>query len=243
MKNIIKSFSCVLLTAVLASCSSANESVTAITSSQEDAKQGYTVSDFTKTADADTVTDLEVNAELNHEYTPSYMLENSTDVILGSIISIDSSDMELNSVVGYTYGTLLVDKTYYGSLETDTVITFAKPGAMMISRSDYEAAQDPELQEKLQSLHTDDNGEIYYNIRVEDDIDIEAGKTYLIYLNKLENKDAYEIIGLQNGLREADVEETAAVSLLDDVSGINILDNNTGEWESLDSYVSSNISQ
>ena len=78
------------------------------------------------------------------------------------------------------------------------------------------------------------NAEQYYNVLLDGDIEIEAGKTYLAYFTYHENKDIYEIIGLGNGLRE--VEE--------DVSNGNIIkikDNSKGSFESLEEHIENSI--
>ena len=149
------------------------------------------------------IQDLDVNAELIHEYTPEYMKSVSDSIIIGTIDSIDSSDMKYNSVVGYTYGTLTVQNVLYGNLSVGEKIEYAKPGGI-IEYSEWNEAQPEEDQNKRAYLLNQHNEESpqYVDILVENDIHIEAGKTYLIYLKHSNDMNKYEVTGLGNGLRE-----------------------------------------
>ena len=67
--------------------------------------------------------------------------------------------------------------------------------------------------------------EEYANLRVNKDINIEEGKTYLAYLTYNEKNKGYEIIGLEIGLREVQIpQETEYVSVINlDFEKTNIL--------------------
>ena len=80
--------------------------------------------------------------------------------------------------------------------------------------------------------------EEYMNMRVNKDIDIEEGKTYLAYLTYNEKNKAYEIIGLEIGLREVQIpQESEYVSVTNlDFEKTNILNNETQEYENLKEY-------
>ena len=70
-----------------------------------------------------------------------------------------------------------------------------------------------------------------------------VGKTYLAYLTYNEFFNAYEIIGLGNGLREINVEKQKDFVKLEqyNIDDLKIKNNNTQEWEELNMYISKNI--
>ena len=80
---------------------------------------------------------------------------------------------------------------------------------------------------------------IYFNLIREFDINIEEGKTYLVYLNYNENAGVYEILGLKYGLREINIpQERNNITLIDlDFGNIGIKNNDTNEYENLQEYI------
>lgn len=207
----------------------------------------YEVRDFVDDIDPNVdVINSGTMVELAHEYTPDFMLDQSDAVVLASVISIDDSDMA--GFFGYTYGNLLIQDVYYGGLEKGEVVEYAKPGATMITRMEYENSLPEAAREKNLRLFYENGGtedelcNTYYNITVEGDIKIEAGKTYMMYLYHSEENDNYEIIGLGNGLREVDFPQVNSLSLMSSIpQTLKIKNNETGEWEDLDTYLDSHV--
>ena len=80
---------------------------------------------------------------------------------------------------------------------------------------------------------------VCFNFIREYDINIEEGKTYLVYLNYNENAGVYEILGLKYGLREINIpQEKNNITLIDlDFGNIGIKNNDTNEYENLQEYI------
>ena len=119
-----------------------------------------------------------------------------------------------------------------------------KSGGMM-TLEEYDKYQLSEIREKHESLRKKsgiDASKVYVNMHFENDPDIEEGKLYLCYLKYIESIGKYEIIGLGNGFRELDIPQSKLVNSLSiDVNEYNILNNNTGEYESLSEYINKYI--
>lgn len=171
------------------------------------------------------------------EYKPEVLNEYATDIALVTIKSLDKSDMDFFVFVPGTYGNFVVEDTIVGNIEKGKEYQYVKPGGY-VTEEEFEKNDDPEAIVKRKQLRENSkekiNAEQYYNVLLDGDIEIEAGKTYLAYFTYHENKDIYEIIGLGNGLRE--VEE--------DVSNGNIIkikDNSKGSFESLEEHIENSI--
>lgn len=170
-------------------------------------------------------------------YTPEVLNEYATDIALVTIKSLDKADMDFFAFVPGTYGNFVVEDTIVGNMENGKEYQYVKPGGY-VTEKEFEKNDDPEAIAKRNRLRENSkeklNTEQYYNVQLDGDIEIEAGKTYLAYFTYHEDKDIYEIIGLGNGLRE--VEE--------DVSNGNIIkikDNETGSFESLEEHIENSI--
>ena len=151
------------------------------------------------------------SVEFEKAYTPEYMLELSDTIALVSIISVDSADTKIDPAVGSTYGKLVVNNVLSGSLKQGDVIEYIKSGGIM-------------------TLEEWEKNQI--------DGSIEEGKVYLCYLKYSENLDKYEILGLGNGFRELNIPKESVVSAKTySITDYKILNNETGEYESLNNYV------
>lgn len=192
---------------------------------------------------------LETIAEFDVEYTPEYLLEKSDAIILASVISVDGASAKYNSIVGMTYGKLLVSKTIKGQVKEGEILEYLKPGGF-ITVTDWEKYQDPEANAKREYLRQVNGADIdkdntYISLGLPDDIEIEAGKMYLIYLNYSDTYEKYEIIGLGTGLREVNIEKTNIVTYSHntDDNTLKIKNNKTGEYESLNQYIEQYINK
>ncbi len=186
-------------------------------------------------------------AMFRHEYTPEYMLELSDMVALVTIITIDGASTEYNNMFGMTYGSLLIEDIIAGDNIDKDVIEYIKPGGIL-TMSNWEKTQPQAANDKRNHLREQSGTEIdkdntYINIKLGNDIELEIGKTYLAYLNYNETFDKYEMVGLGNGLREVNIEQqinSVKKRNIKNNSDLNIKNNTTGEWESLNKYVSEN---
>lgn len=186
------------------------------------------------------VEDIITFVELEKEYTPEYMLELSDAVVIASVISIDGADTKYNQAVGYTYGKIVINNSIYGNINQGSIINYMKSGGIM-TLEEYDKYQIEEIQEKHKNLREQsgiDASQIYVNTHFENDINVETGKTYLCYLKYIDSIGKYEIIGLGNGLRELNLKKKEFVSSLEiNIYEQKILNNNTGEYESLNDYI------
>ena len=169
-----------------------------------------------------------------------------TDIAIIRVISLDYMDMNV-SMLGMTFGKALINNSIYGTLKEGDVITYMKPGGYVdmetYNNAQPEAARENRLMVRKMNGITTPLSEEYMNMRVNKDIDIEEGKTYLAYLTYNEKNKAYEIIGLEIGLREVQIpQESEYVSVTNlDFEKTNILNNETQEYENLKEYIDNNI--
>ena len=183
---------------------------------------------------------------LEDELTPEKIGNDADCIILAKVISLDDVENE-GYLFGMTFGKMLVNTVISGNLKQGQVINYAKPGGIM-SYSEWEETQPEEANSKRKYLREQSGIEIdlnstYIDLLAEGDIEIEAGKTYLVYLKYMKSTQSYEIIGLGNGLREVDMprqSKTVKVENLD-VNSLSIKNNKTGENESLKKYMDEHI--
>lgn len=182
---------------------------------------------------------------LKYEFTPEFMKSVATDIAIVKIISEDYM-VPNESMIGMTYGKLLVNNVISGKVKAGEVLTYKKPGGYIdmatYNESRPKASMNKRIYLREQSGLENDMSNEYINILADSDIELETGRTYLAYLTLNVQDGAYEIIGFGNGLREVNIEKESNVS----ISNINIKEsmiknNNTNEWESLEKYVEENI--
>ena len=181
-----------------------------------------------------------------YEYTPDKMYELSSDIAIVKIISKDYMDPNA-SMLGMTFGKLLVNNIIKGNLEEGEVVEYQKPGGY-IDLKTYDESRPEASREKRRFLReqagiTNDMSNEYINILADSAIEIEVGKTYLVYLTYNTYTNAYEIIGLGNGLREVNIpQENKKVKMSEEnIENLKIKNNQTGEWEDLYEYIEENI--
>lgn len=156
--------------------------------------------------------------------------EYADHVVIGRVLSIDGGS-NVNEYTGgytypYTYGTVEVLKEYKGSFE-DNLISYVRVGGI-ISYEDYYSSLSVAQKEKRNYLGNEPE---YVERYFEDDIKIEPGKVYLMYLNESASKENhYAIVFLQGGLREID--ETSVVDSAD--SQLRVYNNCEQKWEKLE---------
>lgn len=256
-KVIILLLCCFVMASVitLAICNNKNKNLDVIESTNVDEKNtnevdnGYKIYSYITDEMRSNAHESKPVALFRHDYTPEYMLGLSDSVALVTIITIDGASTEYNNMFGMTYGSLLIEDIIAGDNINKDIIEYIKPGGIL-TMSNWEKTQPQAANEKRNYLREQSGIEIdkdntYINIKLGNDIELETGKTYLAYLNYNETFDKYEIVGLGNGLREVNVEQqinnVKTRNIKNNNSDLKIKNNATGEWESLNTYVSENI--
>lgn len=170
---------------------------------------------------------------------PSYVDSISTDIALITILSIDGGDNfgeQTNEYCyPYTYGKFKVEKVYKGNIEEEKEYEYIRAGGIIDYDSYYNSLSEDEKDKNnilINGVKT-----AYIEMKSEGDIDIEPGKTYLVYLSNPESgiglfakKDAYMINSFEGGLRE--VLDYSKIKDKD-LSEIKVLNNFTGEYENI----------
>lgn len=157
-----------------------------------------------------------------------YLEGNSSDIIIGKVKSIDGTTNYNEKNKSYTfvstYGTIQVEGIIKSNSKfslNDTVL-FARMGGE-ITVAEYEKSLEPRqiVRQKIDQLTEEEKKNLYVRMYIANDIEIEAGKTYLMYLSYDESTEKYAIIGFENGLREYNKNNNT------------VKNNSTGEFESL----------
>lgn len=166
------------------------------------------------------------------------MFEHADYVALVHVDSIDGADNYAEVIDQpvriFTYGQFTVIDSFKGDLEIGKTTNFYRVGGTM-SVDDYCKHASESRCSKMEALDPEKDNVSYV---VSGDIDIEAGKVYLAYLQKdeaLRTTEGYTFQENQGGLRE--VQSSANYSADSDPSDIKILNNFTGDWESLSSII------
>lgn len=166
------------------------------------------------------------------------MYEFATHVAIARIDSIDGGS-NLNEVTGeycypYTYGKMTILEVYKGDLSINQEVDYVRMGGIISFDDYYKSLSETEKSKIEDNL---DKQPDYMKMKFGEDIDIEAGKTYLVYLNTHEDENinickegAYPITGLEGGLREIDGNPKTKANL-------NVYNNITKQWESIDDVI------
>ena len=170
---------------------------------------------------------------------PSYVDSISTDIALITILSIDGGDNfgeQTNEYCyPYTYRKFKVEKVYKGNIEEEKEYEYIRAGGIIDYDSYYNSLSEDEKDKN--NILINGVKPAYIEMKSEGDIDIEPGKTYLVYLSNPESgiglfakKDAYMINSFEGGLRE--VLDYSKIKDKD-LSEIKVLNNFTGEYENI----------
>lgn len=126
-----------------------------------------------------------------------------------------------------------------GELPIGEEIVFYKMGGTLPVDQFYEGLNDGE-KEKFDYIRQNGvaNNPQYIKRTWEDDVEIETGKTYLVYLRPettyRADPNTYAIVYAGGGTREVQLPSIFSVQGQTSISGSKVLNNFTGEWESLD---------
>lgn len=140
----------------------------------------------------------------------------------------------------YTSGEAKVLKVLKGDFKSQD-INFLRLGGT-VSYDDYLKSLHPDAREKFSDT-VDKKSITYIEEKAKNDIDIENGKTYLVFMNrddKFHNENEYTIEAFEYGLREIKMNDTTKTNI--NSKSILIKNNETNEYENLENAVSQKIS-
>ena len=198
--------------------------------------------DDTKTTAKENVYTIPSSASLAVDISnPDVLSDMGDGIVLATIDSIDGgnnySEISGGYVFPYTYGRITILESYKGNFPIGESVEFYRLGGT-ISVDQYRAGLSEGELEKLSSLGDDnilDKSE-WVKRTISGDVEIEEGKTYLMYINP-ENAyygkpNTYAIVGQQGGLREVQNANNTRSA-----SDLKVLNNFTNSWEALSSII------
>jgi len=131
-----------------------------------------------------------------------------------------------------TYGKMTVREVYRGDISIGEQLNYSRLGGI-VAYDEYWKNLNEQQQEKILYLNNGKKPDTkeYIEVKFSDDIDIEVGKDYLVYLIPQTSKDStyheYLIDGVQFGLREVKGSGDAVM----------VLNNETKGWENVSSVI------
>lgn len=221
----------ILLSVICLGCSSQHTENKQISKPVEGVKEPYDAYAEIKSKE---VMDIPNSAEIDGDPSDTIdIYKRFPAVALVSIESIDGGD-NINQTTNeytypFTYGKMKILAVYKGDLQVNATIGYTRMGGI-IPFDQYYASLYPEQQSKIDRNMKDDKPE-YVEKMFEDDIQIEAGKAYLVYSApdndyEIDGLPVYSIGGWEGGLREIQGDSKAK-------TGVKVYNNYTGEWDTL----------
>lgn len=188
---------------------------------------------------------VDIYSDMLYDFSDAQVLSELSDYI--AIIRVDSVDgvtninRKLNKpvIMPFTYGSASVLQVIKGSVPDE--ISYIRSGGMMTYDKWVEGQNDPE---KLKALKADSDladippEDILVDCNMENDINIEVGKTYLAFMCRNDSsnfENEYVIQGFQYGLRELQEPNSAAAA--QSAAELKVKNNMTGAWESIGDIV------
>ena len=161
------------------------------------------------------------------------LCDHHDNIALIEITDVEGSSSyndKLNTYVDiFTYGNAVVKEVYKGNLKKEDKIDFTRLGGEI----EFNKWKKGLNERQLNRLKDD---EVYTTVvsKSEDDIDVEKGKTYLVFLDHTSSQkdNEYAITGFAYGMREIDTSKTLTES-----SEIMVKNNFTDKYEPLSSIV------
>lgn len=188
-----------------------------------------------------------VFAHMKSQITPKELKENADNIAIVRIISLDSSSAEFDSIVGNTYGKMIINTNLKGNLVNGDVVEYASTGGYL-TIAEWEKYQPTVANEKRDYLRAENGIEVnketeYIHLQLRNCIDVEEGCSYLAYFTYNESMQKYKIIGLQTGLMKLNIpKENNTISLMNsDYNNVEVFNNNTQKYENLQEYINKNI--
>lgn len=169
----------------------------------------------------------------------SELRDHTTNIFLATIDSIDgcSTVVATNqfSPMPHTYGTLTVLENLKG--EVSGQVNFAKAGGILSVAEYEEHAPEEMINNDNQHLEKEiDKEHTYSNYAFENDIKLEAGKTYVFFTNYVKETNMYVVDGVQYGTREVISNEQKSGFRSMPSTSLKIKDNDTNEYSSYDVF-------
>lgn len=200
------------------------------------------------TGNSETLIDSDINPA------NSTSIANDAEVIIiGTVKSIDGTvnynPVAETYVFPRTVGQVTVNKVIKGNLNYNE-IPFMKSGGIL-PVSEYEKSlRESEISKMgLDKISEEEKKTTYVKEVMSDDIEIQEGKTYLMYLKYNQDYGCYIISYQKYGLREVDTNiESSNQAILNsntrtiqssEYSTIKVKDNENGKWVTLDSLIPS----
>lgn len=210
-------------------------------------KKTYT--NYTESIDKENIDEVTIVADHVIDISDvSKLRDFDENVFIGTVESIDGcSTIIANNTFNpmpSEYGKISVLKNLKGNTNANS-IKYTRYGGV-ISIAEYEKYAPQEMVANNEK-HRNDAGQqnidkeaTYMNFQYENDIEFEAGKTYLFFTMYESSTDTYVINGVQYGTREI-YQPTTTKRVFTDLpieSSLQIKNNATNEYESLDSFIS-----
>lgn len=170
----------------------------------------------------------------------------STNVFIATVDTIDGCSTTASgdySPFPSIYGKLTILENLRGEIKNKT-ISFIRLGGV-ISMADLEKDAPQELIENREKHRLEaaseniDKENTYVNYMEKDDIQLEAGKTYLFFATYIPKANVYGINGAQYGAREIlNVKTNKTVfRTMPEIKNLQVKNNNTNEYESLSNLI------
>lgn len=169
---------------------------------------------------------------------PKVMWDNSDAIALATIDTIDGGDNTTDTgyCLPYTYGKMTIHEVYKGDIQIAKGVIYSRLGGTIPYEKYYNALPESQKQriEMLKEKGEYEQPPEYIKEIFEDDIDIEVGKTYVVYLNhsNLVSRfdGGYVIEGFQAGLREISGNYKTK-------AGLKVYNNFTKTWDELQTLI------
>ncbi len=245
----MKKFLLIITTSLLltgcASLKHTDQTQTPKTSEKEETIMYYNYRDKISTESIDIAT---ISADHSIDISDVNQLRDfDTNVFIGTVESIDGCSTttaeDTFNPIPYEYGKITVLKNLKGQTNSN-IINFARNGGV-ISIADYEKNAPKEMIEnddkhrKEAGQEKIDKASTYIELRYENDIILEAGKTYLFFMKYVSSTDTYVVNGIQYGTREIyqPSSKSSLFKKLPNENTLQVKNNDTGEFESLDEFI------
>ena len=245
----------VLMLLFFSACSNKNNSSASVQEHKEDKQR----KEFNYTSYLDGVNlsenqEIGVSADFKIDIADiGELRDGTTNVFIGTIDSIDgcSTIAETGEFIPIpqTYGKITVIDNLSGKV-TNPTIKFTRAGGTL-TIAEYEEYAPEEMiinddkHRKEVGLEDIDKESTYLTFFYDDDITIEAGKTYLFFTIYESKTDSYVIDGVQYGAREIyqPSSKKSVFRTMPEESSLTVKNNDTEEYESLENLIDQYFSE
>lgn len=212
-----------------------------------ESKENFEYYNYTDDISLNNVSNATISMSRKIDISDIIALKNfSTNVFIATVDSIDGCSTTASgdySPFPSIYGKLTVLENLLGEIKDET-INFIRLGGV-ISMADLEKDAPQELIENREKHRLEvvnenvDKENTYVNYMEKDDIQLEAGKTYLFFATYIPKVNAYGINGAQYGAREIlNVKTNKTVfRTMPEIKNLQVKNNDTNEYESLNNLI------